>query len=73
MTNAAGANAYPIAASTFILVHKQPRDKSKSDAAIAFFKYALNKGQAQAKKLDYVPLPDALVQQIESYISTQVK
>jgi phosphate transport system substrate-binding protein len=73
MTNAAGANAYPIAASTFILVPKQPRDKRKSDAAIAFFKYALNKGQAQAKKLDYVPLPDALVQQIESYISTQVK
>jgi phosphate transport system substrate-binding protein len=73
MTNAAGANAYPIAASTFILVPKQPRDKSKSDAAIAFFKYALNKGQAQAKKLDYVPLPDALVRQIESYISTQVK
>ena len=73
MTNAAGANAYPIAASTFILVPRQPKDKAKSDAAIAFFKYALSNGQAQAKKLDYVPLPDALVQQIESYISTAVK
>jgi phosphate transport system substrate-binding protein len=73
MTNAAGANAYPIAASTFILVPRQPKDKAKSDAAIAFFKYALNKGQPQAKKLDYVPLPDALVQQIESYIGTAVK
>ncbi len=25
-------------------------------------------GQAQAQKLDYVPLPDALVKQIETYI-----
>jgi phosphate transport system substrate-binding protein len=73
MTNAPGANAYPIAASTFILLHKQPKDKAKSDAAIAFFKYALEKGQGQAKKLDYVPLPDALVSQIESYIGANVK
>jgi phosphate transport system substrate-binding protein len=73
MTNAPGANAYPITASTFILMPKQPKDKAKSDAAIAFFKYALDKGQDQAKKLDYVPLPSALVQQIESYIGTNIK
>jgi phosphate transport system substrate-binding protein len=73
MTNAAGAQAYPIAASTFILLPRQPKDKAKSDAAIAFFKYALEKGQDQAKKLDYVPLPNDLVQQIESYISQNVK
>lgn len=73
MTNAAGAQAYPIAASTFILLPRQPQDKAKSGAAIAFFKYALEKGQDQAKKLDYVPLPNDLVQQIESYISQNVK
>ncbi|HSQ99888.1 MAG TPA: phosphate ABC transporter substrate-binding protein PstS [Sphingomicrobium sp.] len=73
MTNAPGANAYPIAASTFVLLPRQPKDKAKSDAAIAFFKYALEKGQGQAKKLDYVPLPADLVKQIESYISQNVK
>ena len=73
MTNAPGAQAYPIAASTFILLPKQPKDKAKSDAAVAFFKYALEKGQGQANKLDYVPLPNDLVQQIESYISQNVK
>jgi phosphate transport system substrate-binding protein len=73
MTNAAGAQAYPIAASTFILLPRQPKDKAKSDAGIAFFKYALEKGQDQAKKLDYVPLPSDLVRQIESYISQNVK
>jgi phosphate transport system substrate-binding protein len=73
MTNAPGAQAYPIAASTFILLPKQPKEKAKSDAAVAFFKYALEKGQTQAKKLDYVPLPADLVQQIESYVAANVK
>jgi phosphate transport system substrate-binding protein len=73
MTNAPGPQAYPIAASTFILLHKQPRDKAKSDASVAFFKYALEHGQDEAKKLDYVPLPSDLVQRIESYISQNVK
>ena len=73
MTNAAGANAYPIAATTFILVPRQPKDQARSKAVTDFFKYALTKGQAQAKKLDYVPLPDDLVTQIEGYISQNVK
>ena len=73
MTNASGANAWPLTATTFILLPRQPKDKAKSEAAIAFFRYALEKGQTQANKLDYVPLPAALVQQVESYVSTNLK
>jgi phosphate transport system substrate-binding protein len=73
MTNASGANAWPLTATTFILLPKQPKDKAKSDAAIAFFRYALEKGQAEADKLDYVPLPAALVQQVESYVAANLK
>jgi phosphate transport system substrate-binding protein len=73
MTNAPGTQAYPIAASTFILLPKQPKDKARSDAVIAFFKYALEHGQDQANKLDYVPLPNDLVQQIEGYVAQNVK
>ena len=73
MTNAAGPNAYPITATTFILMPKQPKDKAKSDAALSFFRYALGQGQPQAQKLDYVPLPDALVKQIETYIGASIK
>ena len=73
MTNAAGANAYPITATTFILMPTHPKDPAKSKGALDFFRYALAHGQEQAKKLDYVPLPDKLVQQIESYISQKIK
>jgi len=73
MTNAPGAQAYPITASTFVLLPKEPKDKARSDAVIAFFKYALENGQRQANKLDYVPLPDNVVKQIETYIGQNVK
>jgi phosphate transport system substrate-binding protein len=73
MTNAPGPNAYPITATTFILMPKQPKDKARSDAALSFFRYALGQGQQQARKLDYVPLPDALVKQIETYIGASIK
>ena len=73
MTNAPGANAYPITATTFVLMHRQPKDKARSDAALGFFRWALKDGQAQAQKLDYVPLPADLVGQVESYIGASIK
>jgi phosphate transport system substrate-binding protein len=73
MTNAPGGQAYPITATTFILMHKQPRDKARSDGALGFFRWALEKGQGQAQKLDYVPLPADLVAQVESYIGANIK
>ena len=38
-----------------------------SKEALAFFKWALEEGQAEAKSLDYVSLPAGLVKQIEAY------
>jgi phosphate transport system substrate-binding protein len=73
VTNAPGPQAYPITATTFILMPKAPGDNARSDAALGFFKYALEHGQQQANKLDYVPLPAPLVQQIERYIGANIK
>ena len=73
MTNAPGADAYPITATTFVLMHKQPKDKARSDAAIGFFNWALAHGQPQAQKLDYVPLPADLVGQVKGYIGASIK
>lgn len=73
MTDAAGPDAYPVTATTFIVMYKQPKNAAQSKAAIAFFRWALEKGQSQAQSLDYVPLPEPLVKQIESYWSTNFK
>lgn len=73
MTDATGPDAYPVTATTFIVMYKQPKNAAQSKATIAFFTWALEKGQQQAQSLDYVPLPDALVKQIESYWSSNFK
>jgi phosphate transport system substrate-binding protein len=73
MTNAPGANAYPLTATTFILMPKSPKDAAQSKAALDFFRFALDSGQDQAKTLDYVPLPSPLVKQIEDYIARTIK
>jgi phosphate transport system substrate-binding protein len=73
MTNAPGAKAYPITASTFVLMYRRPKDAAASKSALDFFKWALEKGQPQAQKLNYVSLPSGLVQQIEQYWGKTIK
>jgi phosphate transport system substrate-binding protein len=73
MTNAPGPDAYPITASVFVLMPTKAKDPARSKAALEFFRYVLNSGQDQAKKLDYVPLPPELVKQIEAYIGPKIK
>ena len=73
ITDAPGPDSWPIAASSFVLMYKQPKDEGRSRTALDFFKWALEKGQAQARALDYVPLPEPLVKQIEAYWASTIK
>jgi phosphate transport system substrate-binding protein len=73
MTNAPGPNAYPITASTFVLMYRQPKNAAASASARKFFNWALTRGQSQAASLDYVPLPAPLVQRIGRYMTASVK
>ena len=73
ITNAPGAQAWPITATNFILVYKQPKDAAKAKHTLDFFKWAYEQGQAQANELDYVPLPPELVGQIEQYWQTEIE
>jgi phosphate transport system substrate-binding protein len=73
MTNAPGANAWPITATNFILMYKQPKNAAGAKQAKEFFHWVYANGDAQAKALDYVPLPDTLVKQIEGYWSQNLK
>ncbi len=71
ITDAPGAQAWPIAATNFILMRRQPRDAAAAAAARDFFRWAWANGTAQAQALDYVPLPPDLVRQIEAYWAGQ--
>ncbi|ACS55624.1 phosphate ABC transporter, periplasmic phosphate-binding protein [Rhizobium leguminosarum bv. trifolii WSM1325] len=73
MTNAPGEKAWPVTATTWAIMYKEPKDAARSKAAFAFFKWALENGQKEASALDYVPLPETLVKQIEDYWTASFK
>jgi phosphate transport system substrate-binding protein len=60
-----GADSWPITATTYIIMYKQPVDPAASAATLKFFKWAYANGDDMAKSLVYVPLPDNAVQAIE--------
>lgn len=67
MTNAPGDQAWPITATTWIIMYKKSKNAAHTKVAFDFFKYSLEKGQTAAASLDYVALPTTLVQKIEAY------
>jgi phosphate transport system substrate-binding protein len=74
LTDQPGAESWPIASATFILVYKQPVDPKATGEALKFFGWAYKNGDKMAEDLDYVPLPDSVTQMIEaswSQIQTQ--
>ena len=73
ITNAPGPQAWPISATNFILMYKQPKDAARSRNTIEFFRWALEKGQPQADELHFVPLPPDLVSQVEAYWAAELK
>jgi len=73
MTNAKGGEAWPITATTWVIMYKKPKRAPQSKTAIDFFKWALDNGQSQAESLAYVPLPDSLAKKIEAYWAQNIK
>ncbi|SAK51373.1 phosphate ABC transporter substrate-binding protein PstS [Caballeronia ptereochthonis] len=73
VTDAPGDNAWPIAGVVFVLVSREAKDPAASKAALAFFRWALNEGQADADAEHYISLPPVLVKQIEAYWSENIK
>lgn len=73
ITNAPGADAYPISATNFILMHKTPKNAESAKQALDFFTWAYANGDEAATQLGYVPLPDSLVEQIKAYWAANAK
>lgn len=62
ISNADGEQAYPIAALTYILIPEKAKDAETRTAIVDFMNWAMTDGQPEAAKLDYAPLPDALIE-----------
>jgi phosphate transport system substrate-binding protein len=61
LTDQPGADSWPITAASFILMHKEPKDPAASREALRFFDWAYKNGDRTAEELDYIPMPDNVV------------
>ncbi|MBI3885592.1 MAG: phosphate ABC transporter substrate-binding protein PstS [Opitutae bacterium] len=57
MVNPPGADAYPIAGTTWLLVYARQKDAAKGRKLVEFLKWAYQEGEKMAASLDYAPLP----------------
>jgi phosphate transport system substrate-binding protein len=73
IANAPGDASWPITATNFMLMRKEPASLERAKASLAFFKWVYANGDASAEKLGYVPLPDDLVAQISAYWAANLK
>jgi len=69
LSNPAGATAWPMTASTWILMYREAQDAEASAAAVKFFKWAFASGDKMAMDLDYVPMPDNVVNNVSKVLA----
>lgn len=70
ITNAPGAQVYPISSYTYILVYKEQKDAAKGKALVDFLWWGIHDGQSFAKDLHYAPLPADIAKRAEAKVKS---
>ena len=74
LTEQPGKNSWPISGATFILMYKSQTKSETAKEVLKFFDWAYSpEGDKLAGALDYVPLPDAVTNQIRTTWKSQIK
>jgi phosphate transport system substrate-binding protein len=73
LTDQPGEQTWPISGATFILMHKEQSKPETAKEVLKFFAWSYENGDAMARKLDYVPMPDNVVKQMQSMWSKEIK
>src|SRR5438477_3140295 len=66
LTDQPGEKSWPITGASFILVHAKQEKPEAGREVLRFFDWAFRNGQKMADELDYVPMPDAVVKEIQA-------
>jgi phosphate transport system substrate-binding protein len=66
LTDQAGDQSWPITGASFILVHAKQEKPDSGREVLKFFDWSFKNGQKMADELDYVPMPDSVVNEIKA-------
>jgi phosphate transport system substrate-binding protein len=61
ITNAPGANAYPVSGTVWLLIPIHPHDSKRGKLVVDFASWILNQGQTLAPTLHYAQMPSAII------------
>jgi phosphate transport system substrate-binding protein len=64
ITNAPGANAYPISSFTYLLIPTHPTDAGKEKVLKDMLSWCIKSGEGEASSLSYAPLPQTLQEKV---------
>lgn len=70
ITDAAGANAYPISSYTYILVYQDQTNAAKGKSLVDFLWWALHDGKQFVEALHYAPLPAEIAKRAEAQLES---
>jgi len=73
LTDQPGANSWPITGASFILMYKTQDKPAQAKEVLKFYDYSFKNGAQSAMKLDYVPMPEAVVKMVEATWSEEIK
>jgi phosphate transport system substrate-binding protein len=64
ITNAPGADSYPISSFTYLLIPMKPNDASKAKVLHDMLSWIIKSGEGEATQLSYAPLPAELAEKV---------
>jgi phosphate transport system substrate-binding protein len=70
ITDAPGAESYPISSFTWLLIPNPAKDPAKGKALIGFLNWMIDKGESEAAGMNYAPLPAAVAERVKKTIGT---
>jgi phosphate transport system substrate-binding protein len=73
LTDQPGKNSWPITGASFILMHKTQEKTEVAREVLKFFDWSFQNGAKMADELDYVPMPEPVVNQIRAVWKSQIK
>lgn len=73
LANQPGDTSWPMTAATWILIYKRPDDPAAAGEALKFFAWCYENGDEAALELDYVPMPDNVVNEVKAMWTAEIK
>ena len=73
LTDQPGKDSWPITGASFILVYRDQPNVEPVKTVLDFFAWCYKNGQATALKLDYVPMPEKVVDMVEKTWAKEIR